>query len=232
MKQYRLVRDSHPRPFIINTGDMLIYGSTHTKNPDDFQIKDIEEKWEKFKPTVLLIEGKLGFLMPGLMNPVKKYGENGKAFQLAQKNNIKTYSWDLDKDTLMKKLVNIFSVEKVALKEILNPYFSNLRFGKPTDPEKYVSQFLSRARYVNQENNIKTIEDIDRIWKRDFPGIDWREESDHDMLPGYLQDIADTTQWFRNIHLVCVLKELKSKGEKIFVVAGSSHAVCIEKALQ
>ena len=232
MVQYRTVRDTHARPYIIQTDKVLIYGSTHTKNPDDPQIKDIEEKWKAFKPTVLLVEGRLGFLVPGLMNPVKKYGENGKAYELAKKDDVKTFSWELEKEDLMKQLIEKFSAERVALKEILNPYFSNLRFGKPDNPEKYVSQSLNRAKYVGMENTFKTIEDVDRIWKRDFPTIDWRNESDEDGLPGYLQQIADATQWLRNIKLVCMIKELTEKGEKVYVVAGSSHAVCIEKAIK
>jgi hypothetical protein len=232
MRQYRLVRDTHARPFIVQTERVLVYGSNHTKNPDDPQIKDIEEKWNSFKPTVLLVEGRLGFLMPGIMNPVKTFGENGKAYQLAKKNKVTTLSWEMEKDNLMKLLTEKFPAEQVALKEILNPYFSNLRFGKPDNPEKYVSQSLDRARFVGQENTFKTVDDVDRIWKRDFPNIDWRNESDHDMLPGYLQDIADATQRLRNIQLVCMIKELTAKGERVFVVAGSSHAVCIEKAVK
>lgn len=65
------------------------------------------------------------------MNPVKRFGEMGKAGRLAKMYNTSLYSRDLPESTLLKALLDEFEPEQLALKEILNPYFSNLRFGKP-----------------------------------------------------------------------------------------------------
>lgn len=74
------------------------------------------------------------------------------------------------------------------------------------------------------------MEDIDRIWKRDFSNEnDWRDISDPWSLPGYLAEISDHPNCIRNQHLVCSINLLLNQAEKVLVICGSSHVVCIEK---
>jgi hypothetical protein len=231
MQEYGEFANTHPRPFIISSDDYLIFGSEHTDNPDDPQIKLIEEKWNEFKPSVVLVEGRLGFLIPGLMNPVKNYWEMGKVKELADEKKIDIYSWDTPNDVLLREKLNKgFTKEQVALSVILNSYFSNLRFGKPANPEKYVEGHFDRASIPELKGVITSIEQIDAFWKRDFPNEkDWRDTSDQWGLPGYLGEIADASNLIRNERLACAIYELLDKGERPFVIAGSSHAVCLKK---
>lgn len=229
MKQYSNFVDSHERPYVYQNENILIFGSEHTKNPNDPQIKTIEIAFEKFKPTVVLVEGRLGFLIPYIMNPVVKFGEMGKVGELAYKNNVSIYSWDTPKNELLNDLRDSFEPEQIALKEILTPYFGNLRFSKPESPEKYVEQYLFRAEWLGVQDKISSIQDIDRIWKRDFSlEKDWRDTSDQWGLPGYLSEIGDHSNFIRNQYLVCTINQLLNQGERLFVICGSSHAVCIK----
>lgn len=57
-KNYSL---DHPRPFIVQTNSAVIFGAQHTKDPNHKEIPMIEAKWEELKPTVALVEGRLGF---------------------------------------------------------------------------------------------------------------------------------------------------------------------------
>jgi len=230
-KNYAQIID-HQRPFIISSPNKYtVFGSAHTRDPNHFEIALIEKEWQKLKPTIALIEGRLGFLIPGIMDPVKNLGEGGKVKALAEKNNVPIYNWDLPKEILAEQLLKKFNAEQVALSQILNPYFGQLRFGKPTSPEGFIEEYLKRAKYVQQENNIKTAADVDRIWKKYFPaGPDWRNVSDENGLPGYLEDMIAITNDLRNRQLVVVIKELSAKGERVFASCGSSHAACIATA--
>ena len=167
MQQYGELVNTHERPYIIRENDVLVFGSEHIKDPDHEQNKTIETKFEEFKPTVVLVEGRLGFHIPYIMDPVKNFGEMGKAAALAKIHRIPIYSWDAPKNEQLKSLKEKFNSEQLALKEILNPYFGNLRFGKPESPEKYVEEFLHRAEWVGAQDKINSVDDIDRIWKRD-----------------------------------------------------------------
>lgn len=231
-KDYHLVND-HARPFVVEGKNYVIFGASHTRDPQDPEIKQVEEKWNKLQPTVALIEGRLDFFLPGVMNPVEKLGEGGKVKQLASKNNIPIYNWDLSKEVLARQLQPTFTAEQIALAQILNPYFGQLRFGKPESPENYISEYFKRAAYVGQEKNFQTVADIDRAWKKYFPSAkDWRETSDEYELPGYLSAMLTYTNDLRNRQLVAAVKELLAKNEKVFVICGSSHAVCVEPAFR
>jgi hypothetical protein len=228
--QYELISD-HPRPYIITGKNFVIMGAAHTRDPLHADIKLIEEKWKGLKPTIALVEGRLGFLLPMLMNPVKELGEGGKVSELAKGDGVPLYNWDLSKEVLAAQLQSKFSGEQVALAQILNPYFSNLRFGKPASPEQFIQEYLPRARFVGQEGNFKTVADVDRYWKKYFPaGKDWRETSDETALPGYLADMMAYSNDLRNRQLVAVVKELAGRQERVFLICGSSHAACVAPA--
>jgi hypothetical protein len=76
------------------------------------------------------------------------------------------------------------------------------------------------------------VADVDRVWKKHFPRLDWRDVSDEGPLPGFLGDIMTATNDLRNQQLIAVIKDLTARGEKVFVVCGSSHAVCVAPAFR
>jgi hypothetical protein len=224
----------HQRPFIISSpGRYTIFGSSHTRDTKHPEMVMIDEEWKKLKPTIALIEGRLDFLIPGIMDPVKNLGEGGKIKALARKDNVPLYNWDLSKEVLARQLLQQFNAEQIALAQILNPYFGQLRFGKPASPEDFIKEYFKRAKYVGQENNIKTAADIDRLWKKYFPsGPDWRDVNDENGLPGYLEQMITFTNDLRNRQLVSAVRELTTKGEKVFLICGSSHAACVATAFK
>lgn len=228
-KQYQ---PDHVRPFVVRSQQAVIFGAEHTRNPSDSQLILLQNQWNKLKPTVALVEGRLGFLLPGLMNPVAELGEGGKVAQLAKNAGIPLYNWDLSKEALAEGLQAYFSREQIALYQILNPYFSQLRFGTPADEAAYLAPYFKRAAFVGLQDSIQSVADIDRIWKKHFTAIDWRNVSDETALPGYLAEIMAVTNDLRNRQLVAAVKELTANGERVFVVCGSSHAVCVAPAFQ
>lgn len=227
---FRQYNGNHPRPYVVERGGVLIFGAQHTRNPEDPEIKSLEQRWARFRPTVALVEGRLGFLLPHLMDPVKELGEGGKLKALAEKDGVPLYNWDLSKEELARGLLQKFSPEQVALYQVLNPYFSNVRFGKPARPADYLQ--LDRAAYVGLQDSIRSVEDVDRLWDKYFMSIDWRNVSDEWPLPGFLAEVMAATNDLRNQQLIAAVRELRSQGERVFVVCGSSHAVCVAPAFR
>jgi hypothetical protein len=226
---YRL---GHPQPYVYRVGPVMVYGSVHTRDPDDPQLADIEAAWRGFQPTVALVEGRLGFLFPGLMDPVAEYGEMGWVNALAKRDDVTTYTWDPPWDRVATELAARNPPDRVALYFVLRPYFGSVRGGRPASPEAIVEEYLHRASIPALRGTITGVADIDRIWRRDFPGErDWRDVSDQGPLPGYIADIANQSEDRRNVHLVRVIHALVTKGERVFVVCGASHAVLIQPAL-
>lgn len=232
MAQYGELMNTHERPYLVERENLAVYGATHTKDPADPQIARIDEAWKALDPTVALVEGRLGFLVPYAMDPIELFGESGHVAQLAKRKGAEIYSWELPRDQLILAMLGDFPAEQVALQQILTPYFSNYRFGPPSDPDAFVAAYLHRAQYPGLDGVISSVQDVDRIWQHDFPDApDWRETSDEHGLPGYLGTLADRANLIRNQHLLCVIKELRGRGERVFVVCGSSHAVCLDPAI-
>ena len=85
------------------------------------------------------------------------------------------------------------------------------------------------------DNPIYTIGCLNNVslWKKYFPaGPDWRDTSDEYALPGYLAAIMTTSNDIRNRQLVTIVKELTQKGERVFLICGSSHAYCVSPAFR
>lgn len=234
--EYDEVFEAHPRPFVVEIRDdrvqVLLYGASHTKDPADPQIADIESRWEEFRPTVALCESRLGILFPGLMDPLREFSEPGFVHRLARRDGIPTYTWEPEPATVMEHLLALpFSREQVALRVKLGAYFSNRRFGRPAHPEAFVEDTLDDpGRWPGLEETLPTVAAIDEAWQRHFPGgPDWREVTDEVALPGFLDRISANEA--RDEHFVRVIIDLARKGERVFAVAGSSHAVKLEPAL-
>ena len=239
-RQYDEVISTHERPYVYElktaNGSTLVYGAEHTKDPSDPQINDIRQRWGVFDPTVALVEGRMGFLPPLVANPVRQFGESGLVYGLARDDGSLVYTWE---PPLGKEIAEIAFIledhpkERVAMFYVLRPYFSNLRHGRPANPEAFVEEYLKkRTKWPGLENTLKDVAAVDAIWQRDFPDRDWRDESDQDGLPGYLGEIAKRSNVARDEHLTRVIIYLVGQGHRVFAVMGSSHAVKIEPALR
>jgi hypothetical protein len=235
--EYDQVSETHARPYIVKVegapGGALLFGASHTRDTADPQLATIAREWSAFAPTVALVEGRLGFLFPGLMHPVEEYGEMGAVAALAKAGRLPLYSWEPKREWEIDRMLDSFPPERVALFYVLRPYFSQLRFGRPDDPDGFVEEFRSkRTRYPGLEGTLPSIAAIDSLWSRDFAGLpDWRETSDEYGLPGYLADLSARSNALRDEHLAAVIVALVRRGERVFAVAGSSHAVKLDAAL-
>ncbi|MCK6614718.1 MAG: hypothetical protein L6Q47_10815 [Ignavibacteriaceae bacterium] len=234
---YDSVHAHFTRPYIVyieGERSALVFGASHTKDPDDPQLAKIDSLWHAFNPDAALVEGRLGFLLKGLMDPVVNHGEGGYVYNLARQKGIEVYSWDPAIDQDVKNTLRYYTPRQTALFYVLRPYFSNFRFGKPDDPDAFVEEFRAkRTKIPGLEGSLNSIAEIDSIWAADFKGLpDWRETSDAYGLPLYLGSIAALSNNYRDEHFVKTIADLTKKGKRVFAVAGSSHAVKIERSLK
>lgn len=238
MADYDRVAGTHARPYVVRvesaTGGIVLFGASHTRDPSDPQLTMLRHEWSTFRPSVALVEGRLGFVLPPLMDPVEEYGEMGAAAALARAADVRLYSWEPRREWEIGRMLDSFPAPRVALFYVLRPYFSQLRFGRPGNPELFVEEFRSkRTRYPGLEGTLPSMAAIDSMWWRDFPNLpDWRETSDEYGFPGFLGDLSARSNALRDEHLAAVLLDLVRKGERVFAVSGSSHAVKLDAALR
>lgn len=238
MKTYS-EQSGHRRPYIYQLkglkGSVYVIGIEHTKDSQNPQLDSIRQIWASFQPNLALVEGRLGFLFSPTQNPVEKYGESGLTTQLAKKNGVSLYTWETERNTEVQNMLRRFPAYQLALFYSLRPYFSDFRFGKPTDPDAVMQNYIiNRTKYEGLQGQIRSVAQLDSIWKRDFPNLkDWRETSDEYGYPeGYLADIFNVVNIERDEHLCSIIIEAMQEGKKVLVTMGSSHAYRIEKSLR
>ncbi len=238
MTDYEKIWETHRRPYVYSIkseygGEVTIVGVEHISDPNHAQFDTIKKYWNEKTPTVALVEGRMGFMFTWFMNPIENYGESGLVSSLAKENNIDLYTWEPTKEDEVEILINQYSADKLAMFYSFRPYFSNMRHGKPNNPEEKLEEYLnSRTDTKHLKNVYNSWEELDSIWKNDFPDIEWRNYSDGNGWPkGYLHDIWNSSNQTRDEHLVQSIIEFVQRGENVFVTVGVSHAPRIEKTL-
>jgi hypothetical protein len=155
--------------------------------------------------------------------------------RLAKKDGIAYYSWEPDRENEVQELLKKYPAKQLALFYSMRPYFSNIRFGKPSDPNGMMQQYIyERTSVKGLEGELVSVRQVDSIWARDFSSLDdWRNTSDESGWPdGYLSDIFNASNLYRDQHLCSIIMELIEKGERVIVTMGSSHAYRIRQSLE
>ena len=239
MDEYKQISATHRRPYHykIETkegGKVYIVGVDHTKNPKDPQLDTIRAIWNQFDADVALVEGRVGNLFLWLQNPVAELGEGGLVTYMANKAAIDVYTWEPPRESEIKLLQQQFPVKQIAMFYAFRPYFSNMRYGKPDNPEEKLQDYLeSRTDYDGIRGLYATWEELDMVWQRDFPDYDWRNHSSGNGWPkGYLHDIWNASNNARDEYMIQIILDLVGDGKKVLVTMGSSHAPRIEQTLQ
>ena len=239
MQAYEEIWNTHRRPYIYTLGSSsggkaFILGIEHTKDPEHSDLDSIRYYWALADPDLALIEGNGGNLFTWLQDPVKELGEGGLVRYLANRHGVKAYSWEPKRTQEIELLLKDFSAEQLAMFYSFRPYFSNMRYGRPENPEKKLQEYLkSRTDYPHLRNIFNSWEELDEKWQTDFPGIDWRDYSSGSGYPaGYLHAIWNRSNLARDEHMIQMILELTAQGKDVFVTMGSSHAPRIEATLR
>ena len=228
----------HRRPYIFTVespkgGKVIILGVEHINDPSNAQFDSIKHFWGLNKPTVALVEGKLGFYMKWLHNPIELYGESGLTAELAKSNGADLYTWEPSREDEIDLLIKKYPAQKLAMFYSLRPFFGIPVEERASNPEdKLQDLIVERTDKKHLKNTLKSWKDIDSIWQRDFPDSDWKTFNSGYGYPGYFHDIWNSSNLARDEHMVNIIIELVQKGETVFVTMGSSHAPRIEETLK
>jgi hypothetical protein len=179
-RRYDELLPSHPRPYVvkrsIGSGQVVVFGATHTKDPTDPQLTRLREEWDELKPTVVLVEGRPSRPLAALRDPEANFGESGLVVSLARRapwdGGCAVYSWEPDRAWEVGTMLANFPKECVALFYILRPYVSDQRHGKPANPDAVLKATRAkRSKWPGLEGAIDSVAAVDAIRKRDFAGL-------------------------------------------------------------
>jgi hypothetical protein len=234
--------ETHPRPCIFmlqskaGKGAVLVFGLEHTYNPADKQLPVMKEHWDKFDPSVAMVEGNLDLILTWFFDPVKASGEGGYTQKLARRKGIKVYSWEAGLETEIDHVLEKFDPMHVAFFYCLRPYHNKWGdLSKKEQDKKMQGLIRKRTNYKTLKAAISSVEQFDSIWKADYPNeVSWRnyKHPQNGWPKGILEDIAEATNTVRDENMCRAIIELVNKGERVFISMGSSHAPRIENTLR
>jgi hypothetical protein len=234
--------DAHARPYVFTVesktgkGAVLVFGAEHTYDPNHKQLPVMKANWEKFNPTVAMVEGDLDMILTWFFDPVKASGEGGYTQKLAKAKGVKIYSWEAGRDAEMDYVLGKFDPVHIAVFYCLRPYQNKWdRFSKTEQDKRIASQISKRINYKGLKGVITSAEQVDSLWKADFPSLPgWRtyKHPQNGWPDGILKQIAAETNMIRDVNMCRSIIELVNKGERVFISMGASHAPRIENSLK
>lgn len=242
-KEYGRIK--HKQPYILNLkfgkGRLLYFGVEHVGNIDDPQIAEIEKRWAKFHPTLILSESGVRPVESSREQAIKRYGEAGLLSFLAAQHKLPIKSIDPPRLEEMAYLLSIkrWSVEQIKLFFILRRVVENSKRPTPQPVDVFVQEGLKAFSTVSGlESSPTTLAEFDESVKRVLPSVtDWRKVQTavfdpNPALGNYTNDIAYASSQYRDRYMVKFIAEEVRKGERVFAVVGASHVVMQERAIK
>lgn len=236
-------RLSHPIPYVLTArhgrGALLYIGAEHTFDPQHAEIREIEERWREFRPTLAFNEGGDPPAEDSASEAVRRHGEPGLIRHLAARDGVRVRSIEPSETHQFAAAVEAgFAPEEVKLYLVLRAYktFRESRADEPS--EAFISRALRHYGAIEKlAGSPRTPEDLADLYARLFPdNPDWRAVPDWYFAPTgtetILNRIARRVARARDRHMVEVLAKATQAGERVFAVVGFGHVAMQEPALR
>jgi hypothetical protein len=224
------------KPYVVQLssgkGSLFFFGVRHTSDPNDPQMVRLRKEWESFHPTVALHEGRSrGSFHSALLAALgKRSNEAEELHRLATRDGVTIFTLEPSYEAEVAALLKRWKPEQVALYMTLRGYWSEAA-GKA---DESLAEHLRSKRTATAalRGTLETVDNIDRLWRRDFANSgDWRTRT-AEPEGSYLESIAKDSRQVRGEHMVQTLVDLTKKGERVFAVVGSGNVIRTEWALR
>lgn len=234
----------HEEPYIYqvesNSGALLYFGSRHSFDPGDPQMDTLDLRLNQFAPDIVLTEAFPENFDYSLnrKEAIRNSGEFGLTWKLSKALNIPVYSVEPEREKEVNYLKNqgwsdtqiilYYTLKQVSQSQEQNVPFADLL-------PKYLASLKQR---FNLDGPV-TLEAFEDSVKDLLPSVEnWKSIPQYYFYPGpqdpeyFTNRISTDSNIFRDKFHVTVIAEAVQKGQKVFVIVGSAHAVMQEPALR
>ncbi|MEN8154767.1 MAG: hypothetical protein ABFR75_12180 [Acidobacteriota bacterium] len=223
-----------------NNGKIFYYGSYHNVSLHHPQFRDIEDKWNSFKPDMAFSEGEEWPLEKSKEAAIKRYGEQGLVRYLADRDNVKIKCAEPKRRCEMSFLLKQFSPSEIKIFYVLRQIIINRDiFKKNLDVIDYVKIYLMNLSWnVPFNRSPNTVDELSICIKKLLPDLkDWTKIGEKYFMditrPGnFLAKINVQVNKYRDKFMVKKILSALKKGKKVFFVVGKSHVFNQERRLR
>ncbi|MFO0835867.1 MAG: hypothetical protein U0638_12915 [Phycisphaerales bacterium] len=214
-------------------GELVYFGSLHSKDPEHPQQGELRRVWEKFRPTVALVEGRMSFFVGTPRQGIGVFGEGATVYSMARHDGIPLYTLEPPLEIELAALQECGDRTQVAMFRVLNGYISARRGGEVSNFK--IRRLLSK-RAAPLTDALPDIAALDAYFAAQFPQSPaWRDMPEQAMWPSpggtWLNAMARRSNQVRDDHFVRSLVDLVNRGERVLAIAGRSHTVVWEPVL-
>ena len=213
-----------------NGGALLVLGTSHTHNPDDPQVKEIEEQFGAFAPTEVLVEGGKWPVAATKYEAVARYGEMGLAYYLAKHQAVPAGDADPEFSAEIQHVVSVHGAEMSKLFYVLRMLAQFREESDPTPLDTKIERWLKNPEFEKIaafKGIIETLPELDVAARQYVPSVSWRDVklgfSDAQKNTPEFDAIARTSTEFRDKFLTSLLVEKLLAGKRVLVVVGLAH---------
>lgn len=233
-----------PMPYILvltaDPGPLFYFGTRHTFDPNDWQIRAIEDYWHQFHPSLALNEGGDPPVLESREAMVQRFGEAGLVRFLAKASGIPVRSLEPPPHQERALLLTDFSVEQVKVFYVLRGV---VQFRKSRNDER-VEGFVERVvRGLSREPGLEgppcSLAEFEQSYARLFSAPpDWKVVPEDWFDPvisrpqPYTNRLSRRLSEFRDRHMAKLLISEVKQGNRVFAVVGGSHVIMQEHALR
>lgn len=220
-------------PYILEldkqNGSLFYYGAFHRVDPTDPQFKDIEQKWEQFRPTYALCEGRIWPLEESRIQAIRRYGEQGLVTFLAARDGIPVKCIDPSISEQARYLRNHYPPYQIKIYFILRQVNINKMLHREEKNLDDTRLLLSKMeRFGGSRYFPATLVEFEHMVQKLFPELKNWEEIPYVYFQssekgGFLADIHKELIKYRDQTMIQKVASALKKGERVFAVVGRSH---------
>ncbi len=230
-----------PRPYALELHDRaLVLGFEHTQDPSDPQLEVLRSRFAAWSPTLVLVEGRLGWCLGGPDALTERFGESGTAVGLAWRSGVRFATLEPSFEAEAADTAEAFGAERSLAFYFLRVFVGD-RDGEGLGSDRYAAALgllRKRASRTGLDGTFADLAAFDAFWSAN--GLtkhgDWRELPAEalwrDGAGTWLQRVAEHVNAFRDRHAVARVAHAVRGGERVLVVQGLSHTILAEAALR
>lgn len=237
-------------PYVIKISgqdkELVYVGVQHSMDLENEQFKVIESLWADFikdkeaSNVLAVVESGLRKTELDKESAILKHGEPGLLVFLAQQQGVDVQCFEPDRRFLMNQFLDKYSKEEIFYNHIAQVILQWNRFSKKPNFEEYINQFILRDRdnsgWVDFDFSFENAKKIHKNMFDKEINIHDKEFFNENLNPhlklSVLNSISKSYNTIREVKIVEGILESWNKGNSVFVVYGSGHAIVQERALR
>ncbi|WP_338847166.1 hypothetical protein V8J88_00425 [Massilia sp. W12] len=210
---------------------LVFFGSRHTFNSGDPQLKAIENFFALLKPTLVLTEGGRWPVAKDKVAAITAYSEMGFLTFLAHANEVKFDSLDLDYQAQVNYALKRHDPLDVSVYTIIRliPQWRD-QYGYEAISRK-IDQYLANEEFKNTfplNTGPKNFNELKAYCAQKFPDVKNILDFDYHLTangiqPDVLMKVSASFSEVRDAYMEKKIMQEIEKGERVFAIAGTPH---------